>query len=90
MEEWPKGKAAQRARPLCTVESAVRIVQRIEGPVVRVAQQGAVVGPEGLPQLVRKPGDSTGYALAPEIDGDLLELELVSDGTGGGRTAGLA
>ena len=64
---------------------------RIEGPVVRVAQQGEpVVRPEGLPQLVRKPGDSTGYALAPEVDGDLLELELVSDGTGGGRTAGLA
>ena len=91
MEEWPKGKATRCARPLCTVESAVRIVQRIEGPVVRVAQQGEpVVRPAGLPQLVRKPGDSTGYALAPEIDGDLLELELVSDGTGGGRTAGLA
>ena len=77
-------------------DSAVRVVRRAAmwrmGGEVQVEEEGA-----GLPEVTVREGERWGYVGAPSTGGapedepgEEVEMELVSDGTGGGRTAGLA
>jgi hypothetical protein len=62
------------------------------GGEVQVEEEGA-----GLPEVTVREGERWGYVGAPSTGGapedepgEEVEMELVSDGTGGRRTAGLA
>ena len=95
-EDRPVGRSTRQERPTEKADSAVRVVRRAAmwrmGGEVQVEEEGA-----GLPEVTVREGERWGYVGAPSTGGapedepgEEVEMELVSDGTGGGRTAGLA
>ena len=78
--EGQKGRETRKEEEVTKAESAVRVAARAEGEWTEGQLEPVQAGEGGF----------WGYVIAPEVKEGEVQLELVSDGTGGGNAAGWA